>query len=345
MDLAARCLELVDVPSESRDEAELHGHVLRVLGEGGAEDVRDAGDTCVVAGPQRPRVLLCGHLDTVPAQGNRPGRVGGGAVHGLGASDMKGALAVMVELALARAPFGFVFFGREELPVAESALTPLLDREPALRQAELAVMMEPTANVVQAGCLGNLNARWTFTGRAGHSARPWQADNALHAMARGIAALADVAPVEHRSGGFAFTEVVSVTRAHAGVADNVVPGEAWCHVNARSAPHRSGAEAEAWLRSLTGPHGGALEVVSNAPPAPVIADHPLLDALRDAGDGLALEPKQAWTPIAELHAAGVPAVNFGPGDPAQAHQAGEHVRVDALERSFAVLERFAREAL
>src|SRR5881409_1945581 len=117
--LAARTLELVDVPSESRDEAALAAHVLGVLRDGGVE-ARDAGDTCVLAGPtgrgERPLVVLAGHLDTVPAQDNRPGRRDGGAVHGLGASDMKGALAVMVELALAGVDFGYVFFGREELP-------------------------------------------------------------------------------------------------------------------------------------------------------------------------------------------------------------------------------------
>src|SRR5436190_20380294 len=135
-DLAQRTLELVDIASESRDEAALAAHLLSVL-----PDARDAGDTCVLAGVtergERPLVLLGGHLDTVPAQENRPGRRDGGAVHGLGASDMKGALAVMVELALAGAggdaiDLGYVFFGREELPVSESALRPLLQRERGL---------------------------------------------------------------------------------------------------------------------------------------------------------------------------------------------------------------------
>src|SRR4051794_25462832 len=188
-DLATRTLELVDIASESRDEAALAAHLLSVL-----PGARDAGDTCVLAGAtargDRPLVLLAGHLDTVPAQDNRPGRRADGAVHGLGASDMKGALAVMVELALAGAggdagDLGYVFFGREELPVSESALSPLLEREPTLLGADLVLMMEPTANTVQAGCLGNINATWTFSGVSGHSARPWLADNALEHAARG----------------------------------------------------------------------------------------------------------------------------------------------------------------
>src|SRR4051812_40078339 len=122
--LAARTLELVDIPSESRGEAEIAGHVAAVLRAGGAT-VRDLGDSCLLAGPGEP-VLLAGHLDTVPAQDNRPGRRDGERVHGLGASDMKGAVAVMIELALAGAPYDCLMFGREELPMADSALTPLL---------------------------------------------------------------------------------------------------------------------------------------------------------------------------------------------------------------------------
>src|SRR5215216_6673400 len=122
--LAARTLELVDIPSESRGEGALAAHVIEVLRAGGAT-VRDLGDTCVLAGPGAP-VLLAGHLDTVPAQGNRPGRRDAERVHGLGASDMKGAVAVMIELVRDGVPFGALFFGREELPLTDSALTPLL---------------------------------------------------------------------------------------------------------------------------------------------------------------------------------------------------------------------------
>jgi succinyl-diaminopimelate desuccinylase len=321
-------------------------HVLEVLRAGGVA-VRDAGDTCVLAGTterrERPLVLLAGHFDTVPAQDNLPGRRDADAVHGLGAADMKGALAVMVELALARPPasvdLGFVFFGREELPLTESALGPLLEREGGLRTADLAVVMEPTANALHAGCLGNVNATWTFRGRSGHSARPWLADNAIHRAAAGIDALARVPAEEHDLDGLVFTEVVSVTRIAGGIAGNVIPDEAVAGVNFRYAPDRSPAQAEARL------HGwcddvGELEVVANAPSAPVATGNPLARRLVEAGD-LRLEPKQAWTPVAEFAAAGVDAVNFGPGDPVQAHTRAEHVRADALARSYEILEAFA----
>jgi succinyl-diaminopimelate desuccinylase len=345
--LASRTLELIDVPSESRDEAALHAHVLDVLRSGGA-GARDAGDTCVLAGVtergDRPLVLLAGHLDTVPAQDNRPGRRDAGAVHGLGAADMKGAVAVMVELALAGAgeraiDLGFVFFGREELPVAESALTPLLQREPGLLTADAVIVMEPTANTIHAGCLGNINATWTFTGRSGHSARPWTADNAIHRAAAAIHELAQVEPQEREFDGLRFTQVVSVTRIAGGIAGNVIPDTATAQVNMRYAPGTGATEAEELLRGWCEPHG-ALEIDSNAPSAPVATGNELVQRLIRTG-GLEVAPKQAWTPVAEFAAAGVDAVNFGPGDPRYAHTRDEQVSVEALVRSYETLERFA----
>jgi succinyl-diaminopimelate desuccinylase len=344
--LAARTLDLVDVASESRAEGALAGRVLALLRDAGVE-ARDAGDTCVLAGVterrDRPLLLLAGHLDTVPAQGNRPGSRDDDAVHGLGAADMKGAVAVMLELALAGvgrdAPLdlGLVLFGREELPVSESALTPLLDREPGLRTADAVVVMEPTANAIQAGCLGNLNATWTFTGRSGHSARPWLADNAITRAAAGITQLAAVEPRRVTFDGLEFTEVASVTEIRGGIARNVIPGEAVASVNARYAPGRDATDAEAWLRGLCAGHG-ELRIDSNAPSAPVATANPLVRALQAAG-ALAVEAKQAWTPVAEFARAGVDAVNFGPGDPAFAHTRDERVEIAALVIAYETLQR------
>lgn len=331
--LAARTLELVDIPSESRGEAEIAGHVASVLRAGGAT-VRDLGDSCLLAGSGAP-VLLAGHLDTVPAQGNRPGRRDGERVHGLGASDMKGAVAVMIELALAGAPFDCLLFGREELPMADSALTPLLAREPV--RAELVVMMEPTDNAIHAGCLGNINANWTFHGRAGHSARPWDGDNAIHRAAAPIASFADREPEAHEFDGLTFYEVASVTRIAGGIADNVIPDRVQAHINYRYAPGRTPAEAEARLAELTG-GAGTLEVTSNSPSGRVPEGNPHVERLKAS---LPVAPKQAWTPVAEFGAAGLDAINFGPGEPAQAHRSDESVRVDALVRAYRVLEAFA----
>jgi succinyl-diaminopimelate desuccinylase len=197
--------------------------------------------------------------------------------------------------------------------------------------------MEPTANAIQAGCLGNLNATWTFTGRSGHSARPWLADNAIHRAAAGISQLAAAEPRRVTFDGLEFTEVASVTEIRGGIARNVVPGEAVATVNARYAPGRDAADAEAWLQGLCAGHG-ELRIDSNAPSAPVATANPLVRALQAAGD-LPVQAKQAWTPVAEFARAGVDAVNFGPGDPAFAHARDERVEVAALVRAYETLER------
>jgi succinyl-diaminopimelate desuccinylase len=327
--LAGRTLELVDIASESNDEAALAAHVAGVLRSGGVP-VRDAGDGCIVAGAAADgaaRILLAGHLDTVPAQGNRPGRREDGWVHGLGTADMKGGLAVMIELALAGVPHGFVFFPREELPFTDSALTPLLERDATLCQADFAVVLEPTSNAVHAGCLGNVNATWTFRGRSGHSARPWLADNAIHRLARGVAELAGVPATEHVFDGLTFTEVVSATRIEGGIALNVIPDLAIAKVNYRYPPGKSAEDAEAWLHTLCDPHG-ELVIDGHAPSGAVTVANPFVAGLR--AQGIEILPKQAWTPVAELALAGVDAVNLGPGDPAYAHRRDERVEVAAL---------------
>lgn len=340
MDLAQRTLELVDIASESANEAAIVEHVRELV------DGRDAGDTCVLAGVterrERPLVLLAGHLDTVPAQGNLPGTRTADRIRGLGASDMKAGVAVMIELARnppadATVDLGFVFFGREELSFERSALTPLLRREPGLAAADLAIVLEPTANELHAGCLGNVNATWRFAGRAGHSARPWLADNAIHRAAAGIGAIAALAPRERLFGELVFKEVVSVVGVTGGIARNVVPPEAIAQVNMRYAPGTDAREAERRLHAICDPYG-ELAIEANAPSG-AVATGPLVDRLVAAGE-LAVAPKQAWTPVAELALAGVDAVNFGPGDPAQAHRDDESVEVAAIERCDEVLRRF-----
>jgi succinyl-diaminopimelate desuccinylase len=291
-------------------------------------------------------VLLAGHSDTVPAQGNLPGHLDGAFVRGLGASDMKAGLAVMLELArwlhatdreLAVEPW-FLLFGQEEMALDASLLPQVFARCSFLSEVGLVLMMEPTANAVQAGCLGNIIANLEFEGVAAHSARPWLGRNAIHEAVRGLQPLAGADIRDVSIGGLTFREVVSVTTIQGGVANNVIPDRVTCGVNFRYAPDRTPEDAEARLRELAGADG-RLTIVSNAPPAPVAVDNSLLARLRATG-GMAVEPKQAWTPVAEFAQAGFDAVNYGPGDPAMAHRRDERVAVSAMEDSLAVLQRF-----
>jgi succinyl-diaminopimelate desuccinylase len=234
---------------------------------------------------------------------------------------------------------GYVFFGREEIGSDESALAPLLERRPACREAGLAIVMEPTANAIEVGCLGNLVARVAVHGAAAHTARPWLGENAIHAAIEGLAPVAQLGISDVVVDGLTYREVASVATIEGGVAANVVPDRVRAVVNVRYAPTRSPAEAEARLRALLPDPRLAIEVLSNAPPGPVPVGHPLVARLREAGD-LPLRPKQAWTPVAEFGEAGVPAVNLGPGDPALAHRDDERVEAGALVRAFDLLRAF-----
>lgn len=343
-ELANRTLELVNIPSPSRDERRLRDHVAHAVTLPCRYETEDAL-FFATSRTNRPLVVLAGHLDTVPAQDNLPGLIEDGWVVGLGASDMKGGLAVMVELARWVADerpelscdLGFLFFVREELPAEESALPRVFAEAPLVLESDLVVMLEPTDSAIHAGCLGNLNALLVFEGESAHSARPWQGVNAIDVAVEGLRPVVDAAPVEVEVGGLTFVEVLSATRIAGGIADNVIPDRVEVRLNYRYAPNRTREEAEARLRELV---ERELEVTSNSPPAHVAADSPLVRRLREAGS-LAIEPKQAWTPVAEFAAQGLDAVNFGPGATRYAHRRDERVEIVALERCFEALRRFA----
>jgi succinyl-diaminopimelate desuccinylase len=258
---------------------------------------------------------------------------------------MKGGLAVAIELVrdLAEAApglhdVGLLLFGREELPPEHNPLPPLLAASPAIAKTSLAILLEPTDGTIQAGCLGNVIARLTFHGRSGHSARPWLADNAIARAVYGLAPVLSHEPREAIVGGLRFVEALSVTRFEGGIADNVIPGEAVATVNLRYPPDRTPNDAEAYLASLV-PVGASLEVIGNAPPARVVTDSPFVEALRSVGD-LAVEPKQAWTNVADFTARGIDAVNFGPGHTRYAHRRDELVELEALVHAYETLQGF-----
>jgi succinyl-diaminopimelate desuccinylase len=207
-----------------------------------------------------------------------------------------------------------------------------------VHEAELAILLEPTDCTIQAGCLGNLNARITFHGVSGHSARPWTAENAIERALEGLRPFAAIEPRPVEVGGLTFTEVASITELHGGIATNVIPDRAVANVNFRYAPDRSPSSADAYLRSLV-PEGASYEHAGDSPPARVVTDSALVRRLRDAGD-LELEPKQAWTNVADFTSRGIDAVNFGPGATRYAHRRDEQVEIAALERAYESLWRF-----
>jgi succinyl-diaminopimelate desuccinylase len=338
--LAQRTLALVNIPSESRSEADIAEYVAAEMPW--EPTWRGRETLWYEVGRGEPLVVLAGHLDTVPAQGNLPGRIDDGRIVGLGASDMKAGIAVMIELAHwwagrdadGAVDLGFVFFPREEIAVEESPLpdlfaTGLLDR------ARLVIVLEPTDNELHAGCVGSIVARAAFVGESAHAARPWTGVNAIGLAVEALAPVIRMEPVDVENGGLTFREVVTVTRIEGGVADNVVPAHAAATLNFRYAPGRTRSEAEARLRELA----GDVEILSHSVAAPVPAGNRLLERLRAAGD-FALAPKQAWTPVAQFAEVGLDAVNLGPGATRYAHRVDEQVEITELERTFEALTSF-----
>jgi succinyl-diaminopimelate desuccinylase len=290
----------------------------------------------------KPLILLAGHTDTVPAQGNIPGRIEDGAVVGLGASDMKGGLAVMIELGRWAAEtelaydLGLLFFPREELGPTENPLPGVFERTGIVDEAQLVICLEPTDNTLQLGCLGNLNARVVFEGRSAHSARPWLGVNAIKLAFEGLQQVLAAEPREVDIDGLVFREVISVTQLSAGIASNVIPARAEAILNFRYAPDRTPESAVERVRELV---GGDVEILANSPPAHVASQSPLVQQLRSIG-GFEVQPKQAWTNVADFAARGLDAINLGPGGTRYAHAVDERVEISELERTYDALQRF-----
>jgi succinyl-diaminopimelate desuccinylase len=335
---------LVDTPSPYGDEGALADALEVRLGA--RLPFARHGNGLVVGKPTgRPLLLLVGHIDTVPAQGQGPSRLVDGRLHGLGASDMKSGLAVMVHLLEdpgvhegSHDVVG-VFYDREEGPLADNRLGPLLLAEPWLTGAEFAVVAEPTDLAVEVGCNGALNVLCHFDGRPAHAARPWHGENAIHRAAGLLAKLAAWGPRDVDIDGLVYREVMGATLAEGGVSRNVVPGHFQLNVNYRFPPTLTVAEAEERFREFVGDDADRLEVTDKAPAGPVPTGNPHLGRLA-ALTGTGLHPKQGWTDVARLAEHGVPAANYGPGETAQAHQVGESVPVANLEVAFEVLRRW-----
>jgi len=333
-DLVETVTWLVDIPSVTGDEAGLRDAIAERL-EGMPQQA--VADSLVVGEPREGGVMLVGHLDTVPLQGEVGATLEGDRLHGLGATDMKGGLAVMIHLIEALGPekVTCVFYAGEEGPLHGNQLGRVLDEAFWLIRSSAAVVLEPTDRAIEAGCQGVINADVVFTGRPAHSARPWLGENAITKSSEFLAFLGALEPESHVVNGLEFLEVMSVTAAHGGVARNVIPGEFVMNINYRFAPDRSHDAALARIHEVCA-RADRIEVTDLAPAGSVDTDHPLFEALIE-NTGAPLRAKQGWTDVAQLSSAGLPAVNFGPGEPSLAHKPGESVRVSDLDWAYGSL--------
>ncbi|MET8805566.1 succinyl-diaminopimelate desuccinylase [Streptomyces sp. NPDC004546] len=323
---------LVDLPSESGQEARIADAVHTALRALPHLTVERVGNSLVARTRLGGggRALIAGHLDTVPAAGNLPSRLADDRVHGLGACDMKGGVAVALRLAATVAEpvrdLTYVFYECEEVEGDRNGLARIgAERPDLLADAELAVLMEPSDAGVEAGCQGILTADIVVRGARAHTARAWQGVNAAHKAGQVLQRLDAHRPERVLVDGLEYREGLSAVAVRAGVAGNVVPDECVVTVNCRFAPNRSPEEAEAYVRALFPEYEVRVtEVVGGALPH--------LDRVGDLVAALGAEPrpKLGWTDVARFAALGVPALNYGPGDPSLAHTAGEYVPVAHL---------------
>ncbi|MBF4162378.1 succinyl-diaminopimelate desuccinylase [Nocardioides acrostichi] len=341
-DVVGLARALVDVHSVSHGEEALADAVEQALRGCGHLEVIRRGNTVVARTDlgRSERVVLAGHLDTVPVNGNFPGRFDeeAGVLHGLGSVDMKGGDAVILHLAATMpAPtrdVTYVLYDAEEVAEEHNGLRHLAASDPDLLAADFAVLMEPSNAGVEAGCQGTLRVEVRTAGERAHSARSWRGSNAIHAASEILNRLAAYEPRKPVIDGLEYHEGLNAVRISGGVAGNVVPDECVVEVNHRFAPDRSTDEAEAFVRDFFA--GYDCTLTDLAPGALPGLDRPAAKEFVEATGGQ-VAPKFGWTDVSRFSALGVPAVNYGPGDPLLAHKADERVDVEEIRTCERVL--------
>ena len=336
VELTRRLVDIESVSGNERPIADAVEAVLRALPH--LEVLRD-GDAVVARtslGRER-RAVIAGHLDTVPVNGNLPSRLESGAdgdlLWGRGTVDMKGGCAVMLALAASipepLVDVTWVFYDHEEVDSSLNGLGRLARNHPELLAADFAILGEPTGGEVEGGCNGTLRADIRTRGKRAHSARSWMGENAIHALAPVLATLAAYQPESIEVDGLVYREGLNAVGITGGVAGNVIPDDAVVSVNYRFAPSRTADQAEAVVRGLFPDF--EVEIKDLAEGARPGLDDPLAQAFVAAVGGEA-KPKYGWTDVARFAALGIPAVNYGPGDPSLAHADDERVPVEQIER-------------
>ena len=327
-DAAALTADLVDVPSVSGNEAALASLIEAALAGLPHLSLHRDGNAMVARTSlgRTQRVILAGHIDTVPVAGNLPSRAEDGLLYGCGSCDMKSGVAVQLRLAAAlTAPsrdITYIFYDCEEVEAERNGLLRLSRNSPELLAGDLAVLLEPTGGLIEGGCQGTLQAEITTHGVRAHSARSWMGRNAIHQAGAVLDRLRAYQPREPDVDGLTYREGLNAVGISAGVAGNVIPDRCVVKVNFRFAPDRNVQQAASYLREVFS--GFDVAITDAAPGARPGLTHPAAAALL-AAVGAAPRAKLGWTDVARFAELGLPAVNYGPGDPNLAHSVGEHV--------------------
>ena len=342
--------QLVDIASESGAEGELADAVQEALAGAAHLEVLRNGNAVIARTHlgRAQRVVVAGHIDTVPINANLPARLerdadGAEIMWGRGTVDMKGGCAVMLALAAQLSEpavdVTWIWYDNEEVDSALNGLGRIARDQPELLQADFAVLGEPSNGEIEGGCNGTIRVDVATRGKRAHSARAWMGENAIHAVAPVLTRLADYTPREVEVDGLSYRESLSAVRISGGIAGNVIPDDCTVHVNYRFAPNRRGDEALAHLHEVFAGLDVTITVADLAEGARPGLDASLAQQFVAAVGGEA-RPKYGWTDVARFSALGIPAVNFGPGDPSLAHADDERVPVAQIERVEAGLRRW-----
>ncbi len=347
MEPGALTAVLCDIPSVSGSEGAIADAVQEALGNLAHLSVERDGDAVIARTGlgHAERVVLAGHLDTVPIHGNLPTRVQGSRLLGCGTCDMKSGVAIQLALAAAiSAPtrdVTYVFYDNEEVEAERNGLGRIAREHPEWLTADFAILLEPSGAVVEGGCQGTMRAEVRTRGTRAHSARSWKGENAIHKAGVVLDRLKDYQPAVVQIDGLTYREGLNAVGISGGVAGNVIPDLCTVTVNFRFAPSRSAAEAEAHVRTVF--NGFEVAVVDVAAGALPGLSQPAAAAFIEAVGG---EPraKLGWTDVARFSAVGVPAVNYGPGDPSVAHMREEYVELPAIRDCYDRLHRWLTAA-
>ena len=342
-DVVALTAALVDIESVSRNEGRIVDEIDAALRALDHLEVTRLGNSLVARTRLgRPeRVVVAGHVDTVPVNANLPARNDGTLLHGLGSCDMKGGVAVALKLAAGvpepERDVTYVFYECEEVEATENGLRKIAEARPDLLEADFAILMEPSDGVVEAGCQGTLRVDVSVRGERAHSARAWRGVNAIHRAVDVLARLNEYEPRRPVIDGLEYHEGLNAVLVNGGVATNVLPDLCTVTVNYRFAPDRSEEQALAFVRGFF--EGYEVEVTDTSPGALPGLGLPAAKAFIDAVGGI-VNPKFGWTDVARFTELGIPAVNYGPGDPMLAHKQEEHVPLAQLTGCEQTLRRW-----
>jgi len=350
-------LDLLKIPSVTCNEQACAAYVEnRIKKVSAPVKTKRIGDSIVVFGEKKPgrkTIGLAGHLDTVPGEkdGADSGsgvRIEGDNIIGLGASDMKAGVAIMLELLseniFARSPYNlvFIFYAREEGPNRANELWEVIPAIPELKEIDLCFFLEPTDGDLHLGACSSMGCEITIPGVRAHSARPWQGVNAISKAAEFANTIAALSPKEVVISGLSFKEVLSITKIQGGIAPNVIPDSCYLYLNARGAPGTTEDETKNWVKSFL-PKDAECKFSDWNPSGNVPVNNPIFEAFRSRYK-LPEHPKQAYTDVALFSVFGIDGINYGPGYTKQAHQKGEYVSLNLLKKVYSVYQDFLTAA-